>query len=1136
MPSFLNKVFGRKKDDKPGSPTAHAHKRHSNASLLEGKYEAVSPNVSPSATKFTETAQQAKDKDGASSNPLSLFRSRSRNITDPTRSSSTPSLPTPQLTLNLPVPKEEKSRALGVVFEADPDNISTLPEAVIGERRLSPLEALLLVKACSEYITRHGGESSCIVDNSRISPTIRFKRAGYTTYTSSLRALVVYGECLETLGLMHPHWYAASPEVQRKLISLYILSLDSKIRSPVSTLSPTPISPSTLFSTELEYTRSPHDVAAVLRWAIRHVRLEGSSFGSKGQGEWEWFADFATREREGGWSPSAFSQILVPQLPPAHVQLLTATLDIIESLAAHAETTGTSGSKLAKMFGYWLLAQPRTKSSDDWMELNKRFRTAGRILEHLFLAHVREEALTNRIPLRLADLIKQYPYDTRPPREGQLPLLEDSVFATRPIDTIYVQIDTELPSPNSKRPSYEHPLRMIREALKAAPGPDSTIHAEADYYFQRLKKAIADESENNDSWPVLSKVLDDETLRILSLVPAETSDVPTSPVSTSTASTVTPILRTPIPRRRSSSAGAATGASSGKTATNGHTRDSTAPAAFTNWSDFSVVGFGDSLLTKDFATTLDTDTEVTSPPVAPALPSKKRAAIAGAGRGRASTVDTSSLQVAAEKRGREGAPTETPRKVVLKRVIGLNVDEAFVDFWRDSISDPISSSWPSLAVFQLRSGVWDASLLVIEHSYTAPKPPPPPPVPAIPPVPERRAASPRPGSFASNVSGNARKSFTFSPNMKRFSLFSSHNESSTKTAPRKGSRSSMPKSPRIGEMGEILPEEPSSSSPPPVPPLPTKERESALPPVPVVSASPIDTSAPVHVEPTRTDDTSKEKPTVDIPKDLPVPTDTTTMEEKALPPAPERVVLTGNTPSPQVALASSEPAAIVQASTLVDADVAADSQPKAEDQSGQLGLPHISNLSELATSAPVDPPPESPTHEDAPADAPPAAPTSHGSRLIETFSESQASSEPENSPSHTEVSQQEPAKESASEDKDEETAADDAVPSSSSAQPTIPVQEVSNPTSYNSEDTVVGSDPGPADDAEPSSQPEAPIDEIRDTQPEDISSAPATEHSSNGAISQEPIVPAATTANPDTEIKAETSTSSNVDYNQTDSL
>lgn len=188
---------------------------------------------------------------------------------------------------------------------------------------------------------------------------------------------------------MHPHWYAASPEVQRKLVSLFIISLDSKMRSPVTTLSPIPTSPSTLFSTELEYTRSPHDVAAVLRWAIRHVRLEGSSFGSKGQGEWGWYVDFATRERESGYPPNAFSQILVPQLPPAHLQLLTATLDIIASLAAHAETTGASGSKLAKLFGLWLLAQPRNKANEDWQEFYTRWEQSGRILEHLFLAHVR---------------------------------------------------------------------------------------------------------------------------------------------------------------------------------------------------------------------------------------------------------------------------------------------------------------------------------------------------------------------------------------------------------------------------------------------------------------------------------------------------------------------------------------------------------------------------------------------------------------------------------------------------------------------------------------------------------------------------------------------------------------------------
>lgn len=65
----------------------------------------------------------------------------------------------PHLTLNLPVPKERETRALGVVFEADPDDVGFISEKLIGERRLNPLEALLLVKACSSAIVQRGGTS-----------------------------------------------------------------------------------------------------------------------------------------------------------------------------------------------------------------------------------------------------------------------------------------------------------------------------------------------------------------------------------------------------------------------------------------------------------------------------------------------------------------------------------------------------------------------------------------------------------------------------------------------------------------------------------------------------------------------------------------------------------------------------------------------------------------------------------------------------------------------------------------------------------------------------------------------------------------------------------------------------------------
>lgn len=160
MPSFLSKVFGRKKDDKDTSPRA----ARPSESLLEGKFEEVSPTVSPSATKFPEIAANGKsnghgngkdkEKDSGFSN---LFKSKSRAA-----STDRPQKNSDQLTLPLSLNFSEagqadaSSRALGVVFDADPDAQILLTDAVIGERRLSPAETLTLVRACSQAITARG--------------------------------------------------------------------------------------------------------------------------------------------------------------------------------------------------------------------------------------------------------------------------------------------------------------------------------------------------------------------------------------------------------------------------------------------------------------------------------------------------------------------------------------------------------------------------------------------------------------------------------------------------------------------------------------------------------------------------------------------------------------------------------------------------------------------------------------------------------------------------------------------------------------------------------------------------------------------------------------------------------------------
>ena len=187
--------------------------------------------------------------------------------------------------------------------------------------------------------------------------------------------------------MMRPHWHSASPHLQRKLISLFIHSLAHK--SSETTFAPS-TSPLAAFNSELEYTRSVHDITAVFRWALRHLKLEGASFGSSSSSdEWSWYNSFSEAERKSSYNPRAFTTKLVPEIPSTRTTLLISTLDIISSLAAHAEANGYSGSKLAKYFGFWLLTGSRAAGTEDWNSFYTRWEVSGRMLEHLFLAWLR---------------------------------------------------------------------------------------------------------------------------------------------------------------------------------------------------------------------------------------------------------------------------------------------------------------------------------------------------------------------------------------------------------------------------------------------------------------------------------------------------------------------------------------------------------------------------------------------------------------------------------------------------------------------------------------------------------------------------------------------------------------------------
>ncbi|KAF8063961.1 hypothetical protein FPV67DRAFT_1420121 [Lyophyllum atratum] len=751
MPSFLSKVFGRKKDDKE-SPRSSGHL--SSSELLDGKFE----SVSPSATTFPEVANgkgagQGKEKDAG----FSLFKSKS----SPASPEATEKrVEIPHLSLNLPGPKDESaSRALGVVFEADPEARILLSDAAIGGRRLNPLETLILVRACSQAITARG-----------------------TSYSS-----------LESLGIMHPHWHSASPEIQRRLISLFIQSLAQK--TPITTLSPTSSAFVTAFESEISSTRSPHDVAAVLRWGLRHLQLDGNSFGK----EDSWYKNFFGAEQSSSYPADGFSTILGPALPPSHLELLTVTLEIFSSLAAHAEGNGISGSKLAKFFGLWLLTVQRAHEDDDWATFYARWERTGRMLEHLFLSRIRDEASSSRMPTRLLELVKQYPYNKNPSPDTDL--LPRPRFSTRRYDALFVRIETGL-SATADQPAH-HPLRLIADAFRAEPSADAGEHAAL---WEIVRKAFTDDSNHSPgASPGLSHIFADETLRFFSLIPIENAAQETTSPSFN--------LFIPSSHRRSFSLNgrdrtAATTTPATGNETSKHTKPATDPSVApssvigTDWATFSTSGFFEDASAKaPLATTLidtEKDMEVT-------VPKRLKTLVPSLSTGRKS-LDAPRALVKVE----QPKPKEAAKPISKFTHVSLTqLDEAFIDFWSDALLDPISSTWPTFIICKLKSTLTDVEVdgkrlewLVIEQAFKRP-------APLTPLSPENSSATASPDS-AGRTRPSSPRSFkseiTFSSTMKRFSFFTS-GRASTSSEKETRSKKTAGQSPRVGEMGEILAEE-----------------------------------------------------------------------------------------------------------------------------------------------------------------------------------------------------------------------------------------------------------------------------------------------------------------------------------------
>ena len=460
------------------------------------------------------------------------------------------------------------------------------------------------------------------------------------------------------------------------------------------------------------------------------------------------------------------------------------------------------------MWGVWVLCAKRDAvfagGETGWEEFYRMWDKSGRVLEHLFLARIRDESQSHRMPLRLTELVTHYPYSSKG-EEFSAELLNRPRFATRAYDALFVRIDTEVEKERlGMKRRKEDLLKLLGiafgaelvglEAGKTKEGGGDKV----DGLWEIVRQAADGQvNEGKEKKPVLSRVFADETIRLLTLLPGSDSEEGIH-------------LEEPILHRRSGSLSA--------TEPDHNTKQlplfvRTSPANIPlppspkealDWAQFSSAGFGESgsvgqHLSK---TLLDTDIEVTKPSTSTTGLARRMSRK----RGSRSRSRRTSVEIVAPTEDSANSRKELKSRVKVVNIIKL--DEAFIDFWSDAVVDPMAAEWPTFVVAKLNLtgnsnlktlevGGKPVRWVIFERTYSVP-PPPLSPVSldgsTTSHVPEANgansAASPRPSLRSFSASTKKRFSFLGSGNV----VSSGKVEKSTR------------KTPKIGEMGEILPE------------------------------------------------------------------------------------------------------------------------------------------------------------------------------------------------------------------------------------------------------------------------------------------------------------------------------------------
>lgn len=404
------------------------------------------------------------------------------------------------------------------------------------------------------------------------------------------------------------------------------------------------------------------------------------------------------------------------------------------------------------------------------------------------------------MPKRLTELVKDYPFEKSRKSEDGI-FLPRPRFSTRTTDALFIRIAVQ---PDNES-SIIHPLRIVINSLNSHPDKDASGDYLAIWESIREAAKTNTEEENQDTPSTrfnLSAVIADESLRLLSLIPGmnDIPDVSVFPSHTSQRSFS--LIERPL------SLASTFDQRSPADKANSISTPNMDLEHVTDWQAFSTTGFRSPSGISLTASLWDNDVEVTTPSARRSNTKHTFSSNSEPPLPEEPTTPPLQSPLAAVEQATMPVEVSNSRMTIFSSPSLVKLDEAFVDFWADTLLDSVGQSWPTFVVCQLKPmpnlKVKDTTKsiewIVIEQVVAAPVAPvkeaEPEPLPPVPSTPPRSDPHKSHGFF----------SFA-SPTRKRWSLFSSKHD----TAPVLGRRRS---SSKVSEMGEVLKEEDEMPKPP----------------------------------------------------------------------------------------------------------------------------------------------------------------------------------------------------------------------------------------------------------------------------------------------------------------------------------